>query len=125
MSAIQAARSSPSYPLTFPLLRLACCCLRVCVRLCCLQIEHLDGHKVQIGTSGITRPGETRWFQGEGMPQLEKVRKHALWLWVWLGVNVWGMSSMCASGLLPVALATCQASRHPLARDWRPGQGWG
>ena len=38
-----------------------------------LQIEHLDGHKVQIGTSGVTRPGEVRWFQGEGMPQLEKV----------------------------------------------------
>lgn len=39
-----------------------------------LQIEHLDGHKVQIGTKGITRPGEIRWFQGEGMPQFEKVR---------------------------------------------------
>ncbi len=38
-----------------------------------LQIEHLDGHKVQIGTSGVTRPGEVRWFQGEGMPQFEKV----------------------------------------------------
>lgn len=38
-----------------------------------VQIEHLDGHKVQIGTKGVTRPGEVRWFQGEGMPQFEKV----------------------------------------------------
>lgn len=38
-----------------------------------LQLEHLDGHKVQVGAAGVTRPGETRWFQGEGMPRYEKV----------------------------------------------------
>lgn len=38
-----------------------------------LQLEHLDGHKVQVGTGGVTRPGEVRWFQGEGMPRFEKV----------------------------------------------------
>lgn len=37
------------------------------------QLEHLDGHKVQVGAAGVTRPGETRWFQGEGMPRFEKV----------------------------------------------------
>lgn len=44
------------------------------------QIEHLDGHKVQIGTQGVTRPGEVRWYQGEGMPQFEKVGR---WLAGW------------------------------------------
>lgn len=38
------------------------------------QLEHLDGHKVQVGTRGVTRPGEVRWYQGEGMPRYEKVR---------------------------------------------------
>lgn len=37
------------------------------------QLEHLDGHKVQVGAAGVTRPGEVRWFQGEGMPRYEKV----------------------------------------------------
>lgn len=45
-----------------------------------MQIEHLDGHKVQIGTSGVTRPGEVRWFEGEGMPIFEKTKRGDLWV---------------------------------------------
>ncbi|EFN52402.1 hypothetical protein CHLNCDRAFT_138873 [Chlorella variabilis] len=44
------------------------------------QIEHLDGHKVQIGTQGVTRPGEVRWYQGEGMPQFEKTTRGDMWV---------------------------------------------
>lgn len=44
------------------------------------EIEHLDGHKVQIGTSGVTRPGEVRWFEGEGMPIFEKTKRGDLWV---------------------------------------------
>lgn len=44
------------------------------------EIEHLDGHKVQIGTKGVTRPGEVRWFQGEGMPQFEKTTRGDMWV---------------------------------------------
>lgn len=41
------------------------------------QLEHLDGHAVQIGYDGITRPGEIRKFVGEGMPVFEKVSSAA------------------------------------------------
>jgi DnaJ family protein B protein 11 len=35
---------------------------------------------VQVGTSGVTRPGEVRWFQGEGMPQYEHTSRGDLWV---------------------------------------------
>ncbi|PRW20497.1 dnaJ ERDJ3B isoform A [Chlorella sorokiniana] len=44
------------------------------------ELEHLDGHKVQVGAAGVTRPGEVRWFQGEGMPRYEKPGRGDLWV---------------------------------------------
>jgi DnaJ homolog subfamily B member 11 len=32
------------------------------------EIEHLDGHKVQVAQTGVTRPGEWHTIRGEGMP---------------------------------------------------------
>lgn len=44
------------------------------------ELEHLDGHKVQIGSSAITRPGQVRWFKGEGMPIHDAVDRGDLWI---------------------------------------------
>eukprot|EP00887_Chlorella_sp_A99_P000337 scaffold13.g337.t1 len=44
------------------------------------QREHLDGHKVQIGTAGVTRPGEVRRLEGEGMPVFERSTKGNLYV---------------------------------------------
>lgn len=41
----------------------------------CAQVSHLDGHRVQIGSKGVTRPGEVRRFTGEGMPVFERGSK--------------------------------------------------
>jgi len=32
------------------------------------EIEHLDGHKVKIGITGVTKPGDYQYIEGEGMP---------------------------------------------------------
>ena len=37
------------------------------------QVEHLDGHKVDVGRQGVTRPGQVVRIEGEGMPVFEKV----------------------------------------------------
>ena len=37
----------------------------------CVQLEHVDGHKVRIKTEGVTKPGEVRIIKGEGMPLFE------------------------------------------------------
>ena len=37
------------------------------------QIEHLDGHKVTIASSGVTVPGQVQRIPGEGMPLYEQV----------------------------------------------------
>ncbi|KAH7365566.1 hypothetical protein KP509_18G035300 [Ceratopteris richardii] len=39
------------------------------------DIPHLDGHKVSIGTKGITKPKSMRRFPGEGMPIFESSKK--------------------------------------------------
>lgn len=44
------------------------------------EVEHLDGHKVQIGTAGVTRPGEVRRLEGEGMPVFERSTKGNLYV---------------------------------------------
>jgi hypothetical protein len=41
--------------------------------LLCLQIVHVDGHKVKLANSGVTKPGEVRVVKGEGMPVYEGV----------------------------------------------------
>ena len=38
------------------------------------QIEHLDGHKVTLAASGVTRPGQVVVIKGEGMPVYDSVR---------------------------------------------------
>eukprot|EP00899_Mesostigma_viride_P003558 jgi/Mesvir1/13202/Mv06161-RA.1 len=38
------------------------------------QIEHLDGHKVEIGHPGVTKPGEVRTIKGEGMPIFDSTK---------------------------------------------------
>ena len=42
--------------------------------LVCLQIEHLDGHKVTLASEGVTVPGGVAVLPGEGMPLFEQVR---------------------------------------------------
>eukprot|EP00250_Pteridium_aquilinum_P009140 c18467_g1_i1 orf=397-1437(-) len=39
------------------------------------DITHLDGHKVSIGTKGVTKPKSVRRFRGEGMPAFESIKK--------------------------------------------------
>lgn len=44
------------------------------------ELVHLDGHKVQIGSKTVIRPGEVRWFKGEGMPIHEDTGRGDLWV---------------------------------------------
>lgn len=46
------------------------------------ELEHLDGHKVEIGTDRVTTPGQIRWFEGQGMPKhnANKGEKGDLWI---------------------------------------------
>lgn len=37
------------------------------------QLKHLDGHAVAVGSKTVVRPGEQRWFKGEGMPIMDEV----------------------------------------------------
>lgn len=39
------------------------------------DILHLDGHKVSLGTKGVTKPKSVRRFRGEGMPAFESIKK--------------------------------------------------
>lgn len=39
------------------------------------DIKHLDGHKVAVGNTKITKPKEVRKFAGEGMPVYESNKK--------------------------------------------------
>ncbi|CAI5951340.1 unnamed protein product [Closterium sp. NIES-64] len=43
------------------------------------SITHLDNHLVEIGTSGVTRPGEVRKIKGEGMPIYDTTKKGDLY----------------------------------------------
>ncbi|XP_074563500.1 dnaJ protein ERDJ3B-like [Curcuma longa] len=43
-------------------------------------IKHLDGHPVEIGSKGITKPKETRKFKGEGMPLHLSTKKGDLYV---------------------------------------------
>ncbi|GJP52098.1 hypothetical protein CLOM_g11200 [Closterium sp. NIES-68] len=44
------------------------------------SITHLDNHLVEIGTSGVTRPGEVRRIAGEGMPIYDTANKGDLYV---------------------------------------------
>ncbi|CAI5959610.1 unnamed protein product [Closterium sp. NIES-65] len=44
------------------------------------SITHLDNHLVEIGTSGVTRPGEVRKIKGEGMPIYDTTKKGDLYV---------------------------------------------
>eukprot|EP00250_Pteridium_aquilinum_P009141 c18467_g1_i2 orf=273-1313(-) len=44
------------------------------------EISHLDGHKVSIGTKGVTKPKEVKQYPGEGMPVHESSKKGALFV---------------------------------------------
>eukprot|EP00243_Klebsormidium_subtile_P000473 TRINITY_DN107_c0_g2_i1.p1 TRINITY_DN107_c0_g2~~TRINITY_DN107_c0_g2_i1.p1 ORF type:complete len:348 (+),score=92.60 TRINITY_DN107_c0_g2_i1:216-1259(+) len=44
------------------------------------DITHLDGHKVAVGSKGVTKPGEVRKIKGEGMPAYESNRKGDLYV---------------------------------------------
>ena len=39
-----------------------------------MQVEHVDGHTVELKSEGVTRPGQVRVIKGEGMPVYESVR---------------------------------------------------
>ncbi|KAG6487010.1 hypothetical protein ZIOFF_055591 [Zingiber officinale] len=43
-------------------------------------IQHLDGHPVEIGSKGITKPKEIRKFKGEGMPLHLNTKKGDLYV---------------------------------------------
>ncbi|XP_042464984.1 dnaJ protein ERDJ3B-like [Zingiber officinale] len=43
-------------------------------------MKHLDGHPVEIGSQGITKPKETRKFKGEGMPLHLSTKKGDLYV---------------------------------------------
>eukprot|EP00898_Chlorokybus_atmophyticus_P001543 jgi/Chlat1/238/Chrsp1S03046 len=38
------------------------------------EVAHLDGHSVEIGSKGVTRPGEIRRIVGEGMPVRDSMK---------------------------------------------------
>ncbi|CAI5497048.1 unnamed protein product [Closterium sp. Naga37s-1] len=44
------------------------------------SITHLDNHLVEVGTSGVTRPGEVRKIKGEGMPIYDTTNKGDLYV---------------------------------------------
>ncbi|KAJ1687658.1 hypothetical protein LUZ63_019048 [Rhynchospora breviuscula] len=44
------------------------------------KLEHLDGHTVEIGTQGITKPKEVKKFKGEGMPLYQSNKKGDLYV---------------------------------------------
>ena len=44
------------------------------------DIEHLDGHKVAVGSKAVTKPKEVRKLVGEGMPVFESNRKGNLFV---------------------------------------------
>lgn len=39
-------------------------------------IDHLDGHKVKVSATGVTRPGDTAKIANEGMPWFERANKY-------------------------------------------------
>eukprot|EP00793_Prasinoderma_coloniale_P005487 PRCOL_00004895-RA len=41
-----------------------------------LELAHLDGHKVAIGATDVTRPFQVRTFKGKGMPLFESYNNH-------------------------------------------------
>jgi DnaJ family protein B protein 11 len=44
-------------------------------------LEHLDGHKVTLSATGVTRPGDWHQIAGEGMPIHGQEHKHGdLWI---------------------------------------------
>ncbi|KAL6782477.1 hypothetical protein ACKKBG_A06930 [Auxenochlorella protothecoides x Auxenochlorella symbiontica] len=44
------------------------------------ELKHLDGHTVAVGSKTVVRPGEQRWFKGEGMPIMDEVKRGDLWV---------------------------------------------
>lgn len=44
------------------------------------EIDHLDGHKVSVGSELVTKPKEVRKFVGEGMPVYESNKKGNLFV---------------------------------------------
>lgn len=44
------------------------------------SVAHLDGHTVELGTKGVTRPGEVRKIKGEGMPIYDTTKKGDLFV---------------------------------------------
>lgn len=44
------------------------------------DIDHLDGHKVAVGSNLVTKPKVVRKFPGEGMPVFESTKKGSLFV---------------------------------------------
>lgn len=44
------------------------------------EIEHLDGHKFKLSSEVVTRPGDVRSIDGEGMPIFDSNKKGNLWV---------------------------------------------
>lgn len=45
-----------------------------------MEIEHLDGHKVTLAASGVTRPGQVVVIKGEGMPVYDSTHRGDLYV---------------------------------------------